>query len=117
MEKFYKNQNLNNFYDFTIYLENKNENNLKSIKCHKGILMNRSFFFFSLFKQNSEKRKIFLKEYDFEVVNSIINYIYSSKIIFTSQNYPQMLKLAINFKLDLLKIRIEKEIEKEIQKI
>lgn len=67
------------------------------IKCHKVVLAANSPYFYTMFTSNlmeSTLSKVALKEVDYQVVQLLVDYCYSSTIYFDSTNVESLLKAA-----------------------
>ncbi|KAJ5071211.1 protein aardvark [Anaeramoeba ignava] len=97
------------FSDFTIYCGKEKT----PINCHKIILNSRSYFFHALTSQE-EINDIHFLDFEYNVVEPIIKYLYKGKIEIKEENLEKSFEFADKIRLAKLKVKIEKEIEKRI---
>ncbi|KAJ5074875.1 btb/poz domain-containing protein [Anaeramoeba ignava] len=106
LKNLFQNQNQNekdeeSYFDFEIICEQ----NKTSFKTHKSILSSRSEYFKSLFKSKTkelQEDKLILKDVSSSILSSILNYLYSGKIEFNSENAVQILIFSTKYLIDEL---------------
>ncbi|KAJ5074924.1 pep-cterm sorting domain-containing protein [Anaeramoeba ignava] len=108
LKNLFQNQNQNenekeeeSYFDFEIICEQ----NKISFKTHKSILSSRSQYFKYLFKSKMkeyQENKMILKDFSSSILSSILNYLYSGKIEFNSENAIQILLFSSKYLIDEL---------------
>ncbi|KAJ5070917.1 pep-cterm sorting domain-containing protein [Anaeramoeba ignava] len=98
-----KTENEENFYDFEVFFDsiNLNENQKqKPIKCHKAILSSRSEYFKSLFRSKMkeyQENKIVLPDVSRNTFETVLEYIYTGKILITLENAVEVLLFSSKY--------------------
>ncbi|KAJ5077932.1 kelch like protein [Anaeramoeba ignava] len=98
-------------FDFTIICGK----NLKSFRCHKLVLSSRSQFFHALFRSKFIT-EINFPQFEFEIVYSVIRFLYTGEIQINQQFFDHYYILADKLMLPKLQIRIQKEIQESLTK-